>query len=149
MIALQLALCCNVLQRELRMTREEYEAHRRRLGEELRAAIGLAEEGYRARLRALDLAWEESAPGVPAPPEASRRRRRRRELYQEVLELLPRLPDVFSKEDLAPLFDDPPDRASLFRVLQELTFDGVLRQEQRGQGRYASRYRKGTLPQGS
>lgn len=49
------------------MTRDEYEAHRQRLGEELRAAIELAEEGYRARLRALDLAWQGSAPD-PAPP---------------------------------------------------------------------------------
>ncbi len=48
------------------MTRDEYEA--RRLGEELRAAVELAEEGYRARLQALDLAWPPSRVGAPAHP---------------------------------------------------------------------------------
>ena len=128
------------------MTRDEYEARRRRLGEELRAAIELAEEGYRARVRALDLAWQESAPGAPLPgPEPSakpRRQRRPGELYAEVLGLLPRLPELFTKEDLAPLFTDPPNRASLFRALQELVWNGVLHQEQRGQGRFATTYRQ-------
>ncbi|HEX6911971.1 MAG TPA: hypothetical protein VF142_16335 [Longimicrobium sp.] len=128
------------------MTRDEYEAHRRRLGEELRVAVELAEEGYRARVRALDLAWQESAPGAPVPslepPARSRSQRRPGELYAAVLGLLPQLPELFTKDDLAPLFTDPPNRASLFRALQELTRDGVLRQERRGQGRLATTYRQ-------
>lgn len=137
------------------MTRDEYEARRRRLGEELRAAVELAEEGYRARLRALDLAWQESAPGVPLPapaPEASARPRRPRrpgELYAEILGLLPRLPEIFTKEDLAPLLSEPPNRASLFRALQELVWNGVLQPERRGQGRHATTYRRKPLSQGS
>jgi hypothetical protein len=128
------------------MTQDEYEARRRRLGEELRAAIELAEEGYRARLRTLDLAWQESAPGVPLPglepPAKSRRQRRPGELYAEVLGLLPRLPELFTKEDLAPLLTDPPNRASLYRALQELTWNGVLQQERRGHGTFATTYRQ-------
>ena len=128
------------------MTRDEYEARRRQLGEELRLAVELAEEGYRARVRALDLAWQDSAPGAPIPaPEASARPRRLRrpgELYTEILGLLPRLPEVFAKEDLAPLLADPPNRASLFRALRELVWNGVLHQERRGQGRYATTYRQ-------
>lgn len=135
------------------MTREEYEARRRRLGEELRAAIELAEEGYRARMRALDLAWQGSAPDASLPAEEpaaqGRRPRRAGELYAEVLGLLPRLPERFTKDDLAPLFTDPPNRASLFRVLKELTWDGVLHQERRGQGRYATTYRQQPRTQGS
>jgi hypothetical protein len=135
------------------MTRDEYEARRRQLGEELRAAIELAEEGYRARVRALDLAWQGLAPGVPAhAPEPSARPRRLRrpgELYREILDVLPRLPEVFTKEDLAPLLADPPNRASLFRALQEMVWNGVLQQERRGQGRHATAYRKQPRTQSS
>jgi hypothetical protein len=135
------------------MTRDEYESRRRRLGEELRAAIELAEEGHRARVQALDLAWQAAVPGVPAPaaspqPAAKPKRRRRPgELYAEILGFLPQLAQVFSKEDLAPLLPDPPDRASLFRALRELVWNGVLEQEQRGRGTYATTYRQTQRPQ--
>ena len=135
------------------MTRDEYEARRRRFGEELRAAIELAEEGYRARVRALDLAWQDSAPGVslPAPEPSARPRRMRRPgaLYMEILGLLPQLPEVFTKEDLTPLLADPPNRASLFRALRELVWNGVLHQERRGQGRHATTYRQKPRTQSS
>jgi hypothetical protein len=128
------------------MTRDEYEAHRRRLADELRAAVELAEEGHRARMRALDLAWQAAAPGVPlpagSPKPVAKRHRRPGELTAEIRGLLPLLPEVFSKEDLLPLFTEPPERASLFRALQELIWDGSLRQEQRGRGRNATTYRQ-------
>lgn len=135
------------------MTRDEYEAHRRRLADELRAAIELAEEGYRARVRALDLAWQAAAPGVPLPADSpepiAKRRRLPGELTAEIRGLLPRLPQVFSKEDLLPLFAEPPQRASLFRALQELIWDGSLRQEQRGHGRIPTTYRQRPRTQGT
>jgi hypothetical protein len=137
------------------MTRDEYEARRRRLGEELRSAIELAEEGHRARVQALDLAWQAEVPGIPVPeaspqPAANLKRRRRPgELYEEILGFLPQLPQVFSKEDLDPLLTDPPDRASLFRALKELVWNGLLEQEQRGRGRYATTYRQTKQPQSS
>jgi len=144
------------------MTREEYETRRRRLDEELRVAIELVEQGHRTRVQALDLAWHAAASGTPAPPvgasaplaasePASKPKRRRRpgELYGEVLSLLPQLPETFSKEDLTPLFTDPPDRASLFRVLQEMTWNHVLELARRGRGRDATTYRKALRPQGS
>jgi hypothetical protein len=144
------------------MTREEYEARRRRLDEELRVAIELVEQGHRARVQSLDLAWHASASGAPAPlsvapfppaaPDSAAKPKRRRgsgELYGEVLSLLPQLPETFSKEDLAPLFTDPPDRASLFRVLQEMVWNGVLELARRGRGRDATTYRRAPRPQSS
>lgn len=141
------------------MTRDDYEARRRRLDEELRVAIELVEQGHRARVQALDLAWHAAASGAPLPPsappasppvvETPKRRRQPNELYGEVLNLLPQLPETFSKEDLAPLFTDPPDRASLFRVLQEMTWNDVLKVERRGRGRDATTYRKASRLQSS
>ncbi|HYN20052.1 MAG TPA: hypothetical protein VE078_03755 [Thermoanaerobaculia bacterium] len=144
------------------MTREEYEARRRRLDEELRVAIELVEQGHRARVQSLDLAWHASASGAPTPPVEgpappavpelpgkAKRRRRSGELYGEIIGLLPQLPETFSKEELAPLFTDPPDRASLFRVLQEMTWNGVLELARRGRGRDATTYRRAPRPQSS
>lgn len=39
------------------MTREEYEARRRRLDEELRAALEMVKAGHQAQVQALDLLW--------------------------------------------------------------------------------------------
>jgi hypothetical protein len=113
-------------------------------------------------VQSLDLAWHAAASGAlvplsvaPFPPAApdpateAKRRRRPGELYGEVLSLLPQLPETFSKEELAPLFTDPPDRASLFRVLQEMVWNGVLELVRRGRGRDATTYRRVPRPQSS
>lgn len=134
------------------MTRNEYEARRRRLDEELRAAMELLKSGHLAQVQMLDLLWKMSTDGtaVPAtpatpPPPAPPRRPRRRgpgELVDEVIELLPELPEVFTKDDVAQALSEPVDRSSLFRVLQELQGSGWFKLDRPGQGRYATAYRQ-------
>ena len=131
------------------MIREEYEARRRRLDEELRAAIEMLKAGHQAQVQALDLLWRISTDGsaapdpfpVPAPAAPKGRRRGAGELLQEVLAILPRLPEMFTKDDVLRALPDPPDRSSLFRVLQELEVTGRLRVESYGSGRLPTVYR--------
>ncbi|MES1240374.1 MAG: hypothetical protein ABUT39_02025 [Acidobacteriota bacterium] len=131
------------------MTRDEYEARRRRLDEELRAALELLKAGHQAQLQALDLLWKTSTDGgatppgpaaLPAPERSRPRRRGPGELLQEVLAVLPGLPEVFTKDDVGKVLSDPPDRASLFRVLRELEESGRLRVERYGSGRVPTVY---------
>lgn len=134
------------------MTRNEYEARRRRLDEELRAAMELLKTGHLAQVQMLDLMWKMSTDGtaVPAtpatsPPPAPQRQPRRRgpgELVDEVIELLPQLPEVFTKDDVVQALAEPADRSSLFRVLQELQLSGWFQLDRPGQGRYATAYRQ-------
>jgi hypothetical protein len=132
------------------MTRDEYEARRRRLDEELRAAIEMLKAGHQAQVQALDLLWRISTGGAAAPdpfpvlPSAAPKSRRRGpgELLQEVIAILPQLPEPFTKDDVSRALPDPPDRSSLFRVLQELEMTGRLRVESYGSGRLPTVYRR-------
>lgn len=134
------------------MTRNEYEARRRRLDDELRAAMELLKAGHQAQVQMLDLLWKLStegtavstAPTAPPPPEPQRRPRRRGpgELLDEVIELLPRLPETFTKDDVAQALAEPADRSSLFRALQELQRAGWFKLDQPGQGRYPTVFRQ-------
>ena len=137
------------------MTRNEYEARRRRLDEELRAAMELLKSGHLAQVQMLDLLWKMSRDGTAVPatpanppppaPQSPHRRPRRRgpgELVDEVIELLPQLPEVFTKDDVAQALSEPADRSSLFRVLQELQGSGWFKLDRPGQGRYATAYRQ-------
>lgn len=134
------------------MTRNEYEARRRRLDEELRAAMELLKSGHLAQVQMLDLLWKMSTdgtavpatPATPAPPATPSRPRRRGpgELVDEVIELLPQLPEVFTKDDVAQALSEPADRSSLFRVLQELQMSGWFKLDRAGQGRYPTTYRQ-------
>ncbi len=134
------------------MTRNEYEARRRRLDEELRAAMELLKTGHLAQVQMLDLLWKMSTDGtaVPAthatpPTPAPQRRPRRRgpgELVDEVIHLLPQLPEIFTKDDVVQALAEPADRSSLFRVLQELQASGWFKLDRAGQGRYPTAYRQ-------
>ncbi len=132
------------------MTRDEYEARRHRLDDELRVAMELLKAGHQAQVQALDLLWRMSTEGgatppgpVPAPAPARKPRRRGAgELLTEVLAALPRLPELFTKDDVGKALPDPPDRASLFRVLRELKEAGRLRIESYGSGRFPTVYRQ-------
>lgn len=132
------------------MTREEYEARRRRLDEELRAAVELLKAGHQAQVQALDLLWRISTDGAAAPdpspalPPAAPRSRRRGpgELLHEVTAILPQLPESFTKDDVSRVLSDPPDRSSLFRVLRELEVAGRVRVERYGGGRIPTVYRR-------
>ena len=144
------------------MKREEYEQRKRRLEEQLRAGVELLEAAYREQMRALDLVWmarseeemmlsplpaletarpaaREEAPRIPAPVA---RRRQRGDLSEEVMAALDSLPEVFDRNQVCEVLGYQPDRSSLFRVLQQLAFQGVLAFESYGGGRRTTKYRK-------
>lgn len=131
------------------MTRSEYEARRRRLDEEMRVAIALVKAGHQAQLQALDVFWRTSGEGASEPeapsapePEAGPRRRGAGELRAEVEEILLQLPERFTKNDVEKRLKEPADRASLYRVFQELQKDGWLKAEDFGRGRNPAVYRQ-------
>ncbi len=136
------------------MTRSEYEARRRRLDEELRAVLEAVQAGHQARVQLLELMWGMSSTGVlepqappPVPPklpeeEPRPRRRGAGELMDGVLEILPGLPELFTKDDIEKALGERIDRASLLRILRELEEDGWLRTETLGRGRYPTVYRR-------
>lgn len=132
------------------MTRDEYEARRRRLDEELRAAMEMLKAGHQAQIQALDLLWRISTDGTPAPdpspalpPTAPKARRRGPgELQVEVLAVLPQLPELFTKGDVGRALADPPDRTSLYRAFHILERTGFLRVEHYGGGRVPTVYRR-------
>ena len=154
------------------MTREQYDLRKRRLKEQLEAGIQLLESAYRAQLRALDLVWmmqaedmagemvgevprSEAAPSppVPAPPAPASqeppppppsrpRRRSPSEVSEDVQEAFPRLPELFTRGDVCEALGYEPDRAILYRVLQELVRNGRIRYEERGLGQRATIYRR-------
>jgi hypothetical protein len=137
------------------MTRSEYEARRRRLDEELRAVLEAVQAGHQARVQLLDLMWGMSNTGAPEPeapppqatpkppePEPRPRRRGPGELLDGFLEILPRLPELFTKDDIEKALGERIDRASLFRILREVEQGGLLRTETPGRGRYPTVYRQ-------
>ena len=142
------------------MTRDEYERRKGRLEEQLRAGIELMESAYRAQVRALDLVWmvqaeEETAvsssggAAAPAPakqppllPPVQPRRRRASEVEEDVYDAFERLPETFSRREVCDALGYEPDRGALYRILQGLTGDGILRIESGGGGQRATVYRK-------
>ncbi len=139
------------------MTRSEYEARRRRLDEELRAVLEAVQAGHQARVQLLDLMWGMSSTGVSEPqapppaapmppilPEEEPRPRRRGpgELLDGIMEILPGLPELFTKDDIEKALGERIDRASLLRILRELEKAGWLRTETLGRGRYPTEYRR-------
>lgn len=145
------------------MNRNEYERHKERLKEQLRAGIGLLESAYQAQVRALDLVWmiqtEEgevetaagetaSTVGSPAPeapelrPAEVPRRRRASEVDDDVRESFWRLPETFTRSDVCEILGYDPDRGALYRSLRQLAKEGTVRTESPGAGQRATVYRK-------
>lgn len=139
------------------MTHNEYEHYRRRLDEELASGIELLKAAHAQQVHALELVWkmgsrEESgratapAPGLgapAAPAQPSRPSRRRAwELIDDVVAVLPRLPEVFDRGAVIQALGYKPDRSSLFRVLQELVHQGAIVQVSLGAGRIPTTYRR-------
>jgi hypothetical protein len=136
------------------MTRSEYEARRRRLDEELGAVLEAVQAGHQARIQLLDLMWSMSSSGVPEPetppsaapkppePEPPPRRRGAGELLDGILEILPGLPELFTKDDVEKALGERINRSSLFRLLRDLERDGWLRTEAPGSGRAPTTYRR-------
>lgn len=129
------------------MTQDEYEQRKRRLEADLRSGIGLLQAAYQAQLRALELVRMASSPGPVAPlPQPSaptpRSRRSYGDSYSDIRAALPRLPEVFDRNDVCVVLGHEPDRATLHRSLMDLVRDGLLRIEVRGLGRSATKYRR-------
>jgi len=149
------------------MTQNQYEQHKRRLEEQLRAGIKLLETAYQAQLRALEMVWmlqveaagelealvsPEPAPAPsPAkqetpPPLSPPRGRRIADLEVDVRAALPHLPETFTRRDIVEAIGYEPNRGSLFRILQELVEQGSTRVESTGTGQIPTVYRKTGAP---
>jgi hypothetical protein len=144
------------------MTRAEYERHKQRLDEELRAGMEMLAAAHRYQLRALEMVWavtgEEGAaitpsvlaPAVPetvaapspAPPPQKPRRHKSGELLEAVRTALTQLPETFNRNDVCAALGYDPDRGSLYRVLQELQAEGTLAMKSRGDGNVPTIYKK-------
>jgi hypothetical protein len=147
------------------MTHDEYEKRKRRLEEELRAGVELLETAHRHQLRALQLVWAATGgEGVEIPPPVvvatslgvtapiilaaaapQPARRGPWALFNDVVDALAKVPEVFDRNDICRVLGYEPDRGSLYRTFQELKREGVLTQQQRGTGKWPARYRKTAL----
>jgi hypothetical protein len=137
------------------MTRDDYEEQKRRLAEQRRVLIELAESAYQQQVRALDTVWRMmsgegagellSAAAPVAPPAAPaapvRRRLRAGELYDDIVAVLPHLPDPFIHSDIGQALGYETDRGSLYRTLLELKGNGHLAVVELGSGTRPARYR--------
>jgi hypothetical protein len=140
------------------MTREDYEDQKHRLAEQRRLRVELAESAYQQQMRALDLVWgmmsgegaadrSAAAPSAPPLPQATapaapvRRRLKAGELYNDIVDLLPSLPESFTHAEITAALGYAPDRASLHRDLKELTADGHIAVAVSGMGNRPTQYR--------
>ncbi len=139
------------------MTRNEYEQRKRRLEEQLRSGIELLETAFRAQVRALDLVWmlqeeEDGSTGAvpasvpqlaaPLPPPKQPRRRSAPEVNADVRAALSRLPETFTRTEVCEALGYEPDRGTLYRCLEELIRENILKHESLGAGQRATIYRK-------
>ncbi len=149
------------------MRDEEYRKLRRALEEQREADLELIRAGYRAKLHALDMLLESaSASGERALPAASETQARAEtrtpaetqgpdapesdtwvtitinSVQEEVEKILPRLPEVFDKTDIAHLLGWVPHRATLHRVLETLQREKKIALHTRSLGRSPARYSK-------
>ncbi|HKI04654.1 MAG TPA: hypothetical protein VKK31_21925 [Thermoanaerobaculia bacterium] len=131
------------------MTRDEFEQRKQRLDEQLRAGIELLTAAHGRQVQALnvirmtdDHGEELAAAPLPLPAPSRAPRRSAGGLYLEVLDALANVSVVFDRNHVCAQLGYEPDRGSLYRVLQELIDEGVIRLESRGGGRTPTRYRK-------
>lgn len=151
------------------MPPSDYEIYRQRLEEQLRADVELLYEAYRAKLRAYETVvrtraeigagpWPSAdlplslppAPGlqarppVPAAPAVPPKRPRSKaySVIEAVEGVLDTLGEVFDRNDLVRALGFEPNRATLHRVLAELTDAGFLAVEHFGGGKTPNRYRR-------
>jgi hypothetical protein len=78
------------------------------------------------------------AAAAPAQPS----RRGAWELTNDIKAALPRLPEVFDRKAVIQALGYEPDRSSLYRVLKELAYEGVVIQVSIGEGRVPTTYRR-------
>lgn len=151
------------------MPLNDYEIYRRRLEEQLRADVELLYEAYRAKLRAYETVlrtrgeigagpWPppelalslppapglEAASPAPAAPASSPKRPRSRaySVIEAVEGVLDTLDEVFDRNDLIRALGFEPNRATLHRILTELTDAGFIALEKPGGGKQPHLYRR-------
>lgn len=125
------------------MTREEYDARRRRLDEELRIGLDLLQTGHTEKIRALNLLWTSNEGSITAgPAQSPPQRRMAGQLEADVRAALEHCPEIFQTGDLCRVLGYQPNRGNLFRLFQELLAGGVIAYEDKGRGRAGSKYRK-------
>jgi hypothetical protein len=141
------------------MTRDEYEARKRRLEDERQAGIELIEAGHQAQLRALELVWMLSSgeqATLPPPPRSLKKpvpapapapaRPKLKQVSDDVLAVFWDLPGELDRHDVCRAIGYDPPRNALFRVLNGLVEDGYLHVAEPGVGRVPTRYSRVAQP---
>ena len=152
------------------MDTQEYERRRRALESQLQADLELVRAGHQARLRALEQIWLTSsgdgaakaeAPTEPPLSETARsetaasetissetadpkplRSHRRGDTLNDLRAALPRLPEIFEREDIYRTLGYTPARATLYRALWTLESEGELAFARHSDGGVRAQYRK-------
>lgn len=136
------------------MNDEEYEGRKRALEEMYQADLLMVRAAHETRLRCLEALRHSQAGASPAPPAAvapapaaapARQRAAwadNPDLRTAILEALPSLPELFTKEDVVRAIGFTPSRSSLQRVLMDLDARQVIRFGEISGGRHPTTYRK-------
>lgn len=152
------------------MNDDEYERRKRALEEMYQADLLMVRAAHETRLRCLDTLHQsqdtpaplqitaagppESSPvaspppspprPAPAPAAAPARRswNENPDLRESILEVLPSLPDPFTKEDVVRAIGFTPSRSSLQRVLMDLDSKKIIRFGELSAGWHPTTYRK-------
>ncbi len=134
------------------MTREEYEERLRALDAQLQADIAMVQAGHEARVRSLESLWKAAKAGdekavvpaaMPAPPAAPGvTARPPGATFNDLLEALPRLPEIFDKRDVIRVLGYRPPYTTLLRALESLKESGDIAED--GGPGYRRTFRKVT-----
>jgi hypothetical protein len=130
---------------------KEYQRRRRAIEQQLQEDLELLRAASQAKLLALEQLWIASASGPPdaasvTPASAESRSpapvRRRGDVLADILEVFPRLPDVFDKSDVVRLLGYEPNRPALHRVWSHLQMNDQIAIERYSDGRRPQVFRK-------
>jgi|SRR3954452_2765982 hypothetical protein len=132
------------------MTEPEYEQLKKHLEEQRRIGLELVERAYEAQMRALEMIRTlqgGSGPlalptAVPPPAPEQSRHRTALEVWNDVCEIFPDLPERFTRRDVCAALGYEPDRGALYKTLQRLAAEGELAIETTGQGQKPTVYRR-------
>lgn len=132
------------------MTDPEYEQLKKHLEEQRRIGMELVERAYEAQMRSLEMIRTlqgRSGPvalpaPVPSPATEQSRRRTAPEVWHDVCEIFPNLPERFTRRDVCDALGYEPDRGALYKTLQGLAAQGDFAIEATGKGQKGTVYRK-------